>query len=226
MALIAPSTRLLEASLQGLLSKLDPNDDRVVVYRANPSWSGPDRVTVRRDGNSVEFRVVGCGSALAVREALVEQSASDGHLAILTDRPVEDLGEDVLARVFKRTVLSPDAWEAVKVAFQARHIDPALASEKWMPEALLEPLAAGTSYPPVPAGMLDAETAWRCILERWGITEPTPSVDALLRWTLDSANVDRWRATPPERRDAATKWMLGRAGASGPVVSVVLRLVE
>lgn len=222
-ALPAPTQRLLEASLEGLLPKLDAEVDRVVVYRANPAWTGPDTVVVRHGDGPVEFRVVGCGSALAVREALVE--AGEGHLVILTDRSDDDLGLDVLARVSKRRVLLPDAWEAVKVSFQARQIDPALVGEKWMPEALLESAPVG-GFPPVPAGMLDAETAWRWVLDRWGFREAAPSVESLVRWTLDAGAIERWRAAPADRREAARRWIESRSGGAARAVHAILDLAE
>lgn len=225
MSPVAPTQRLLEATLQSLVPKLDLRDDRIVAFRASPTWSGPEWVTVQRSEGPLEFRVVACPSALAVREAMVRQAADDGYVAILTDRPVEDLGEDVLARVFNRKPLSLEAWEAVKVYFQARQVDSALVDQRWIPEALLEAVPAG-GYPPVPAGMLDADTAWRCVLERWGIPEAAPSIATLVRWSLDASHVESWRAATAERRDAATKWIVARAAGAGPVAGAILRLAE
>lgn len=221
--LAAPSERLLQASLAGLLPKLDPDEDRVIVYRASPTWTGPETLKIRNGEDAVEFHVVGCGSALAVREALAQ--AGEGRLVILTDREADDLGEDVLARVFKRRVFPPDAWEAVKVAFQARQIDAAIVGETWMPEALLDCAPAG-GFPPVPAGMLDAETAWRAILGRFGFDGPAPSPESVVRWTLDSGAVERWRAAPEERRKAARRWILRRAGGAAPTLGMMLDLTE
>ncbi len=62
---------------------------------------------------------------------------------LLTDRPDDDLGDDVLARVARGRVIAPEPWALVQDLFGARRMDPRLSHERWLGEALLEAAPAG-----------------------------------------------------------------------------------
>ena len=71
----------------------------------------------------VTYAVVGCASALSVREALLELDESeDARLVVVTSVAEKELGADVLARFARRRLHRVDPWGAVTSLFQAREI--------------------------------------------------------------------------------------------------------
>ena len=84
---------------------------------------------------------------------------------LVTNLPPEHIDSDISVRVARRKFHPIDNWQIVKELFQARHIDPRVNDHAWMAERLVE-LAPIQGYPPVPSGVLDAETVWAILLER------------------------------------------------------------
>ena len=67
------------------------SEARVLLLRAQPSWDGPEALTVRGPGDAEVRVLVRTGvSTLAVREAIQER-AGDEYLIVLTDRSDADL---------------------------------------------------------------------------------------------------------------------------------------
>src|SRR5206468_1391830 len=78
--------------------------------------------------------------------------------------------------------------------------------DRCLAEALLAHRPPGGEYPPVPAGVLDAATAWRAIFHHaLGMEDREPDLPGLLRWAAHGAGVGRFLASPPELRDAARR---------------------
>lgn len=221
MTTAAPTVRQIEASLREYLRK-GLGDAEAFAFRATPRWTGPATITVERR----EYRIVPCVSSLAVREALTTRPGDTSGLVVLTDRTDDDLGADVRARIAKNRVLPLDVWHAVMEVFRAREIDPALVDEKWMPAVLLEGMPPD-GFPPVPAGVLDAETAWRHVLkDRVQLAAEAPTVAAVLAWTSDGANLERWLAESPDVRSACRRWIELRAGGARDTIDAIFRCVD
>ncbi len=98
---------------------------RILAIAAAPRWSG--KSVLETEVGTV--RVLPCVSPLAVRDALSHRDrAEDGEvLVILTDRDEHELGQEVMARVWRHRLVRPSAWEAVKGQFRVDRLDPALS---------------------------------------------------------------------------------------------------
>jgi hypothetical protein len=110
------------------------------------------------------------------------KAEDDEVLVVLTDRNEEELGQEVLARVWRQRVLRPTRWDAAKSLFRVDRLDPALADAKWLVDLLVE-VAPSRGYPPPPSGFLEFGTAWRSFLRhglRLDVDEP--NLQDLLRW--------------------------------------------
>jgi hypothetical protein len=212
---------LLRATLRQILQRRPPRDGEstAIALQAAPSWNGPEHL----DLDDLRVRVVPCVSTLAVREALLAQEAGE-HLAILTDRPEEDLGAGLLARLKAQRVFPLDPWEAVKARFGARSLDPLLVrEEQWAAEPLLE-AEPPEGWPPVAGGVLDRDTALRHLAGRLlGLDAGALDAAGLLQWSLDADAVARWRELPAELRAGLGRWL---TGVAGQVAALVLAAVE
>jgi hypothetical protein len=169
--------------------------------------------TIERDG--VRLGVLWAESALALREALIEADGKDRtRLVVLTNLPDAALGADLLARFPKARLWQPDAWQTLKSAFNARAVDSRLAGEDWLLELLIEHAPQG-GYAPVPGGVLDADTAWRHVLERAiGLDAERPDASAVLDWTLEPARVERYLALPQSTRERIAAYMESVGGSA------------
>ena len=166
---------------------------RVHIVHLDGPWSGSDQLLI--GDHYVDVSV--CPSELAVREELT-RSRPEGRTAVLLC-PVEVRGDDVLARIAKRRILRLHAWDAVPHLFGVRQIDPMLLKEKWMAEALVEAAPAG-GYERSAAQALDADRAWRALLNhRYGI-DADGGLPALIAW---ATNGDTTRLTEREQTESA-----------------------
>jgi hypothetical protein len=127
-----------ESVLRALLSEAatEAERPRVLAVAAAPRWAGRDVL----ETETGTVRVQPCVSPLAVREALARWSdAPAGEmLVILTDRDEHELGQEVLARVWRHRLIRPSAWEAVKGLFRVDRLDPALADARWLVDLLVD----------------------------------------------------------------------------------------
>ena len=148
---------LLEARLADVRASLGdraPNP-LIVGVRARPQWNEP----AQRFGGQ-DTRVEACATPLGVRSAL-ERFGRDGAsstLMVLTDLSEEELGDDLLGRFWKPSLISLNPWAAVRLCFDVRRLDPAFAEDRlaWMADALLAMPLDGA---PTPTGVLTVEAA-------------------------------------------------------------------
>ena len=131
----------------------------VIGLHAPGSWAG-DAVL---EADDRRFAVLRADTVLAVRQALDEAERRREPTVLLTPLGQDQLGQDVVARLARSRLFSVNPWDAVQALFGARRLDPALR-EQCLARALLEHVPPGGRYPPVPAGVLDAATAWRAVL--------------------------------------------------------------
>jgi hypothetical protein len=214
----APSTQQIADQLDRVLRRSP--DARLIGIHAPARRAWPD--AIERGGR--RFRVLWSESALSLREALAAADGNDDRLVVLTNLADEALGTDLLARFHKTRLLQPNIWQMLRAAFQARDVDPRLAGEDWL-VALLLNHAPTDGYPPVPGGVLDADTAWRHLLARTvGLDAQRPDVEAVLAWTLDASGIDRFLALPKDARDGIAKHLERVAGSAvGVIMGAVAR---
>ena len=193
---------------------------RVVAISARPVWAHDERLSLPGDRAAV---VRPCVSALAVHDELSRAGDLTGGdvLVLLTDRDSRDLGEDVTARLTGQKIFVLDRWQQLITVFRARQIDPALVTEEWAVDALLEHVPA-TGYRPVAGGYLDRETALGALAEtQAGLSGLDLDLTGLLRWSLDAAHLNRWRALAPGLRDGLSRWLTERGGRSESVAAIL-----
>ena len=171
----------------------DPAASAVGV-RAHPVWPGPAQL----DTPAGTVRVRACPSVLAVRSALHEQG--DGLLVVLTDREDHELGLDVLARLSKRRLLGLEPWELLRARMGVTALDPTLAAQPWLADALLRHEPHG-GWPAVATGFLDAGRAWRWLRTGWlGLGADHLTLHHIASWAADTPAVNRLRVAEPELR--------------------------
>ena len=155
--------------------------------RARPHWTGPATFT----HGTTPVRVVGCVSALAVREALLERDPA-GWLVILTDR--DDLGDGVLSHLVWHRLRTPDPWDAVREQFAATSLDPALTTAPNNRELALGLLESRPTvgWPPAQGGVLTRDHAWTSVARaHLAINAPEIDATAVLTWTTGPTSVAR-----------------------------------
>jgi hypothetical protein len=190
----------------------------VIGIRTQGRWTGERQ---RQDGDDL-YVIDQCDSPLAMRIALKEHSNHQATKVLITSLDDKDLSDDILLRLTKRRLFPIESWQIVKTLFQAQAIDPRLTRHSWIAESLMSWIPA-EGYPPVSGGFLDAETVWPILLSRgMSLTTEHPDLQAVLRWSIDAENVDRYRAAAADFREAAAQWL---SGLAGPAVTAVLDCV-
>ena len=197
-----------------------------VGIRAGSRWLGEPR---QADGET-GYLIQQCDSPLAMRRALRQPSESEGRRVlrvIVTSLPDAEISGDIFSRLHRQRLFSIDRWSLVQQMFAADAIDPQLAEHDWLADAAIEVLA-GRSLAAVKSGCLGADTLWRELLAAAiGLTVDLPDLQSLLRWSLDAANLRRFRALPDQLREAMQEWIASRAGdATHFVFAVVSRTDE
>ena len=209
---VAPTFSQIKAQVAAIRK----TDERAQVFgiRSQGRWEGEGRST---DGEEV-YRIIQCDSPLQIRMALQELADDVAATVIVTNLPDEQIGQDIRVRLARRKLYPIKAWQIVKTLFQAKHVDPRLTKHSWIADALME-MAPPAGYPPVPSGVLDAETAWDLLLtRRLGMPAGGPDLVALLKWSMAADNVQRWRDAREELRTAAQDWISQYAGPAGTAV--------
>jgi hypothetical protein len=203
------------------------------AIRSDSPWNGAPRLTIE----SVSHRVAFCRSDLELREQLRSASADNELLIALCPFNSSQLGEDVLARLARKRVHSPQQTEILKTLFQATSVDTRILTSGPLLNGLVEQ-APAEGYPPVAGGVLDLQTAWCELLSRaLGDREIATSMGRLLEATLDSQCRARLEALPFELRreffqwaelnvDRSAAWMayLVNAGRTADLISLGLLL--
>lgn len=194
----------------------DQHPPRFIGIASPPHWEGAQEVEV--DGEPFDIRT--CSSVLAVRELMSGPRREDQPRVIfLTSIPEDELGDEVLARIWKHRIHQPTSWDSVRQLFRVEGMEPALADQRWLVDLLVQ-VAPTRGYPPPPSGLLDLDTAWKNFL-RFGLRMDVerPTLEDLLRW----AETDEARAILQNRVGEATRpvtrWLERTAGsAAGPIM--------
>ena len=177
-------------------------------------WAGKEQLAVA--GRNVDVRI--CPSELAVREELAKPREEDRGLVLLT--AVETLGDDVLARLAKPRVHRLLTHEALFPLFGVRAIDPELARQRWLVDALVDSAPPG-GYEAAGAVQLDLARAWRALLlHRYGYEVET-GLGGLLSWARSAAS-DRLLQAPGVERSAVVDHVTRSVGGADGVLAAVL----
>lgn len=193
------------------------SEARAVGLQVQERWLGPG--TFDLDG--VVQVIVQSDSELAIRDALTR--TPPGQLVLLTGVTDRQLGEDVLARLAKRRLFQISSKEILKELFKAKDIEPRLAGNRWMAEALAEARPA-EGYPPVPGGRLDSETAWEMLLRHClGFRSGKPDLLDLINWARRPESKSRLEALTPEAAGSVDDWLQRHAGNAAALVLGALR---
>ncbi len=208
---------VLRAKLATIRRKLaEDGSQKRCIGIVGDGWAGPDRVRLDDD----EFRVVFCGSPLAVREQLDTLDSDGLRLVVVTNCSDSSLGADVQARVFRNRFHALDPWQTVRELFQATRLGPGVPQEPWLRDELVA--STPEQRPPLLAGtVLDLETVKQVVLRRLGMPRGASDLRDLIDWAgSDGANSLAGR--DPGLVGHVRQWVedaLGKAG--GAVVDCV-----
>jgi len=216
MSAAAPTFGQIRAQVAAVRRKA--GNAQVFGIQSCGRWTGEQ---IHRDGEET-YLIIQCDSPLQMRTALQDEMPGVTAKVLVSSLPPDQVGADILVRLARRKFYPIDKWQIVKELFQARHIDPRVTEHSWVADQILE-LVSPEGYPPVPSGVLDAETVWRILLERQiGLGIARPDLVALLKWSMDETNVIQYRQAPEPFRVAAVQWIEQFAGpATGAVLSCV-----
>ncbi|AXV04974.1 bacteriophage (phiC31) resistance protein PglZ [Euzebya pacifica] len=204
------------AQLRAYVDKARHDDARVVGFRAAPVWTENGSL-----GDGVV--VAACPSTLAVRAAVWDHlDADDGRLlVVLTDR--DDIGAEVVARLYRRQLLQPEAYEILKDLFRVSEIHQSLRDHQWLADLLVDVAPVGRTFAPPPGGILDLDIAWRALLTH-GLSLPKdqPSLADLLTWAAGPSSVAALARLSEENVGRIADWLAERVGgAAKPVVHLI-----
>src|ERR1039457_5457101 len=190
---------LLEATVKQALERRKNPQLAIGVHSATP----PDSDSVH------ELRVAWCRSMLEMREQL--SSGEPGKLVIVS--PIEELADDLRARLYKRALLPIDTWKVLQQSYGARDVEGRLKADRILGEALLR-------YPavPVPGGLIAEEIAWQVIGREVFDLGVRPDAVDLLQWVHTKAQ-DRFTTASPELRERLSAWLMR---TSGPIAETFL----
>src|ERR1700687_1440118 len=156
---------------------------RIIGFHLPSPWNGPPTIQI----GSEELPLAYCSSPLAFRAQLVDREGEEAPIVLLTDRGEQELGADVVGRLFRRRLFSLNSWQALRERLGVREIDPRLTRLKWLPDYLLAASPDEDLQPPTE--VLDAEEVWRRLLTRLGFSNPQPHLQDLLAWTASAERV-------------------------------------
>jgi hypothetical protein len=207
----APTFSQIKAQVAAIRQKV-PNA-RAIGIRAAGRWTG-DRL--KQDGHK-SFRIEQCDSPLQMRMALQDDDGVTITI-LITSLDERELGDDILVRLTRHRLFPLDSWQIVKTLFQARAIDPRVTRYGWIAEYLLDVVPA-EGFSPAPGGFLDAETVWPILLSRQiGLTSDRPDLLALLKWSIDADNVERFHTVSAPFRQVASEWLVHQAGPTAEAI--------
>ncbi|MDQ2694899.1 MAG: BREX-2 system phosphatase PglZ [Pseudomonadota bacterium] len=210
---MTPTPEQVAAQVAALLRRRP--EARVLGIHAPGGWGGGDHLAVNGERLPVAF----CRSRLEISQRLAALDDA-GRLVLLTPLSQQELGLDILVRLDRRRLAGMDPWEMVRQAFRASHIDPRLPMQDWLAQALL---AAADGTAAAPGGWLDADRAWRAVLDhRLGLDNGRPDAADLIQWSLDAGQVGRYAALDGPLRDGIRARLAETAGALGEVLVAAL----
>ncbi|MDX3579194.1 BREX-2 system phosphatase PglZ [Streptomyces sp. FL07-04A] len=213
---------LLEAELPEAAGR------RLVLVDA--TYDGPGQeteFTVRVDGRTRRVRVTDQDSLLGIAEAWQrhqnqEGPAGEGVLVVTGSVPADQLGWDLRAHAVRHRALGVDRAEIVKQLFGATDLDPRMAGERWLLDALLE--AEPLDGWPRTGSLLTRDRAVRTLLAaRLGLGDTTADTldldaDTLFAWTRTPAGPALFAALSATERTGLSEWLAQTVGPAAPIM--------
>lgn len=159
----------------------------------------------------VEIRCLYCVSELAMREALIGHSGSEGgeRLVLVAPFDVAHLAQDVLARIWRNEPQRLSPWRSLQQLLKVRDIDPRLTRKpnRWMADSLLsgyDKIRNKLTF----GEILDLDGAWKAIsLAHLGYSEGVVDLRSVLRWSFNTDGTDRLASAPDEVKKHLSEWL-------------------
>lgn len=213
---------LLEAELPEAAGR------RLVLVDA--TYDGPDQdaeFTVHVDGRARRIRITDQDSLLGIAEAwqrhrAQEDPAGDGVLVVTGSVPADQLGWDLRAHAVRHRALGVDRAEIVKQLFGATDLDPRMAGERWLLDALLE--AEPLDGWPRAGSVLTRDRAVRTLLAaRLGLGDTSADTldldaDTLFAWTRTPVGPALFAALSAPERTGLSEWLAQTVGPAAPTL--------
>ncbi len=200
-----------------------PDGSSVLLLYAAPVWNGPAVFSVPKGDShpGTQVRVVPAGSALAVMQ-VVSQAATD-EVTVIVSPLGEELGPNLLARVYQRKSHSLDLWDIIRAETGAQRLGTDLGKTH---DRLAQAVLATPNLLTRIRGQVlrRADLLERLAAHRLGYA-PTHRVDAatMLEWSLDDARVAGYLKYPAGELEELDAYLVE---AVGPVAQIVLRLAR
>ena len=203
----SPTFAQIKAQVAAIRKKLPGT--KSIAIRCKTKWSGNSSY----EDNGEVFQIHQCDSPLAMRLALRE-SGDEKTTVLVTDLDDHDISDDILVRLKPRKLIPLDSWQIVKALFQVRAVDPRVTRHGWMADVLMD-LIPPNGYQPVATGFLDAETVWGIVLDHYlGLSGYSLDLLAVLKWSIDPKNVERFCGAPQMIQEAISEWLVSTAGST------------
>ncbi|GDY33048.1 BREX-2 system phosphatase PglZ [Gandjariella thermophila] len=210
-----------------LLADVEPSSRRggpVVIgirTRGVPEWAGDEVVTI----DNRRTRFVACPSVLAMLDALAETRAEDDALVVLTDRDPGELGDAVMARLYREKLYDVSKYTLLHDLLQTKQLDPRIraSDQAWLVDALVG-LAQGVGLPAAHGTVLSRELAVAHVLRaRLGVEPDTLDLVGLIGALDDAPTRTLWRSLPEDERHGLTERLVEMLGRPAEVVTRLAR---
>ncbi len=214
--LTTAAQRAIVERVRSQLARGDAGSIEVMGIRspASPVWEGSS--TLQIEGRDV--RVAVCPSMLAVLDALSEHPPGGG-LVLLTDRAESELGDAVLARLYRGKLLDADRYTLLGDLLATSRLDPRIRTEPWLVDALIELAAA---LPSTARSTLSLPRALTLVLTaRLGVDPELLDLPMLVGVLDDAVVRGRWRALPAEEQAGLTAHLVGLHGGGAAVLTAL-----
>ncbi|MCZ2526976.1 BREX-2 system phosphatase PglZ [Streptomyces sp. HB2AG] len=199
----------------------------VLVDAAYEGTPQDTEFTVRAGGTGRRVRITDQNSLLGVvdawqRHRTQDDPDGDSVLVVTGTVPADQLGWDLRAHAVRHRPLAVDRADIVKQLFGATDLDPRMAGERWLLDALLD--AEPVDGWPRTGAVLTRDRAVRMLLAaRLGIGDAATDTldldaDALFTWTRSPAGPARYAALPDAEREGLGAWLAQAVGPAAPTL--------
>ncbi|MCQ9707387.1 MULTISPECIES: BREX-2 system phosphatase PglZ [unclassified Streptomyces] len=222
----AVGRRAIEVLLEAEL----PDADGRRLLLVDATYEGPGRsaeFTAALGGGSRRVRITDQDSPLGIAEAwqrhrVEDDPGGDSVLVVTGAVPADQIGWDLRAHAVRQRPLSVDRAELVKQLFGATDVDPRMAGERWLLDALLD--AEPADGWPRAGTVLTRDRAVRTLLSaRLGLGDTTADtldldVDTLFAWTRTPTGPARFAALAAAEREGLSDWLARAVGPAAPTL--------
>lgn len=227
---MAPRPAVGRRAIEVLLEAELPEAGGRRLVLVDATYEGPAQdteFTVRVEGTTRRVRVTEQESLLGIAEAwqrhqTQEGPAGDSVLVVTGSVPADQLGWDLRAHAVRHRPLGVDRAEIVKQLFGATDLDPRVAGERWLLDALLE--AEPLDGWPRAGSVLTRDRAVRTLLAaRLGLGDTTSDTldfdaDTLFAWTRTPVGPAFFAALSATERTGLSEWLAQTVGPAAPTL--------